>query len=445
MNYDLTVGKPSKTLWKYTLPMFISVVFQQMYNIADSAIAGKFAGEEALAAIGASYPITMIFMAVATGSNVGCTVVLSQFFGAKKYTKLKTAAYTALIFGVTLSAVLTVSALLLSPYMLKGINTPLSIFSEAQAYMNIYLGGFIFLYVYNMANGVFNALGDSKTPLYLLIASSVGNVMLDYIFVALCGYGVRGAAWATFIAQGFACIVALLLLLRRLKQLEISEKPRLFSITMLGVILGISIPSIIQNSFVSVGNLLIQSLVNSCGESAIAGFSAALKLNTFAITSFTTMAGGVSAFTAQNIGADKYERVGKGLKAGMLFTLIISLPFTLIYTVFAGFPLGLFMEDGGALAMETGKTFLYVVSPFYGIICAKLISDAVLRGAKAMSLFMTSTLIDLVIRVVLAFVLFPTLGINAICYAWVIGWFIGTALSVGFYLSGIWKKVKRQT
>ena len=330
MNYDLTVGKPSITLWKYTLPMFISVVFQQLYNIADSAIAGRFAGEDALAAIGASYPITMIFMAVATGSNVGCTVVLSQFFGAKKYTKLKTAAYTALIFGLGLSLVLTVAAIICSPLMLTAINTPGGIFSDAQAYMNIYLGGFAFLYLYNMSNGVFNALGDSKTPLYLLIASSIGNVVLDYVFVALLGYGVRGAAWATFIAQGFACMVSVWLLLRRLSRLEITEKPRLFSASMLGVILGISIPSIIQNSFVSVGNLLIQSLVNSCGESVIAGFSAALKLNTFAITSFTTMAGGVSAFSAQNIGADKYDRIGKGLKAGMILAIVISVPFTLI-------------------------------------------------------------------------------------------------------------------
>lgn len=443
MNYDLTVGKPSQTLWRYTLPMFISVVFQQLYNIADSAIAGSFAGEDALAAIGASYPITMIFMAVATGSNVGCTVVLSQFFGAKKYTKLKTAAYTALIFGLALSTVLTVTAIIFSPLMLTAINTPNGIFSDAQAYMNIYLGGFAFLYLYNMANGVFNALGDSKTPLYLLICSSVGNVVLDYVFVAICGFGVRGAAWATFIAQGFACAVAVLLLLRRLKNLEISEKPSLFSVSMLGIILGISIPSIIQNSFVSVGNLLIQSIVNSCGESVIAGFSAALKLNTFAITSFTTMAGGVSAFSAQNIGADKYDRIGKGLKAGIIFGVIISIPFTLMYTVFAELPLGLFMKDGGNIAMETGKTFLYIVSPFYAIICAKLMSDAVLRGAKAMSLFMTSTLIDLVVRVVLAFVLFPKYGINAICYAWVIGWWLGTALAVGFYLSGIWKRTKR--
>ncbi len=443
MNYDLTVGKPSTTLWKYTLPMFISVIFQQLYNIADSAIAGKFAGEEALAAIGASYPITMIFMAVATGSNVGCTVVLSQFFGAKKYAKLKTAAYTALIFGLGLSLVLTVAAIICSPLMLNAINTPEGIFADAQTYMNIYLGGFAFLYLYNMANGVFNAMGDSRTPLYLLIMSSVGNVVLDYIFVAIFHYGVAGAAWATFIAQGFACVLAVILLLFRLRHLETSEAPRLFSLHMLGVILGISIPSIIQNSFVSVGNLLIQSLVNSCGESVIAGFSAALKLNTFAITSFTTMAGGVSAFSAQNIGANKYERIGKGLKAGMIFAAAISVPFTVLYTVFAGFPLSLFMEDGGALAMNTGKTFLYIVSPFYSIICAKLMSDAVLRGAKAMPLFMTSTFIDLIVRVVLAFILFPSLGINAICYAWVIGWVIGAALSVVFYFSGLWKRVKK--
>ncbi len=445
MNYDLTVGRPSTTLWKYTIPMFISVVFQQLYNIADSAIAGKFAGEDALAAIGASYPITMIFMAVATGSNVGCTVVLSQYFGAKKYSKLKTAAYTALLFGLGLSLVLTAAAIIFSPFMLHAINTPSGIFADAQVYMNVYLGGFAFLYIYNMSNGVFNALGDSKTPLYLLILSSVGNVVLDYVFVAILGYGVAGAAWATFITQGFACVLSVVLLFVRLERLEITEKPKLFSFSMLGVILGVSVPSIIQNSFVSVGNLLIQSLINSCGESVIAGFSAALKLNTFAVTSFTTVGGGVSSFTAQNIGAGKNERISKGMKAGMLFAVVISLPFTILYTAFAEFPLSLFMDKTGdiAVAMATGKTFLYTVSPFYAVICGKLISDAVLRGAKAMHLFMISTFMDLIIRVVLSFILFPGFGINGICYAWVIGWVIGTALAVGFYFGGSWKKGKK--
>lgn len=442
MNCDLTVGKPSTTLWKYTLPMFISVVFQQFYNIADSAIAGKFAGESALAAIGASYPITMIFMAIATGSNVGVTVVISQYFGAKRYGKLKTAAYTAMIFGAVISLLLTAAAILCSPLMLRAIQTPDSIFTDAGIYMNIYLGGFAFLYLYNMANGVFNAMGDSRTPLYLLILSSIGNIILDYIFVALLHWGVAGAAWATFIMQGAACILSLILLYRRLRKIEAEDEKRIFSISMLGVILGIAVPSILQSSFVSVGNLFIQSLINSCGESVIAGFSAAFKLNTFALTSMTTMAGGVSSFTAQNIGAGKYDRVKKGFSAGILLAFVITVPFTLLYTFFGQYPLSLFMEDTGAAAMATGKEFLIITAPFYAIVCIKLICDGVLRGAKAMLLFMITTFSDLVLRVVLAYVLFPSFGEKGIWYSWPIGWVVAAILSAVFYFSGLWKKKK---
>ena len=442
MNCDLTVGKPSTTLWKYTLPMFISVVFQQFYNIADSAIAGQFAGESALAAIGASYPITMIFMAIATGSNVGVTVVISQFFGAKRYGKLKTSAYTALIFGTILSLTLTAAAIVCSPLMLKAIQTPDSIFADAETYMNIYLAGFAFLYLYNMANGVFNAMGDSRTPLYLLILSSVGNIVLDYILVAIFNMGVAGAAWATFIMQGAACILALILLFRRLYRMETDEEKRLFSFAMLGVILGIAVPSILQSSFVSVGNLFIQRLINSCGDSVIAGFSAAFKLNTFALTSMTTMAGGVSSFTAQNIGAGKYDRVRAGFSAGIFLALIITIPFTLCFTFFGQYPLSLFMEDGGTAAMAVGKEFLIITAPFYAVVCVKLICDGVLRGAKAMLLFMITTFSDLVLRVVLAYVLFPHFGATGIWYSWPIGWTVAAVLSAVFYISGIWKKKK---
>ena len=442
MNCDLTVGKPSTTLWKYTLPMFISVVFQQFYNIADSAIAGKFAGESALAAIGASYPITMIFMAVATGSSVGVTVVISQYFGARRYGGLKTAAYTTMIFGTVLSLVLTAAALICSPMMLRAIQTPESIFADAEIYMNIYLGGFLFLYLYNVANGVFNAMGDSKTPLYLLILSSLGNVVLDYILVAIFRWGVAGAGWGTFIMQGVACVLSVILLFRRLRRIETesAEKIRLFSFGMLGVILAIAVPSILQSSFVSVGNLFIQSLINSCGESVIAGFSAAFKLNTFAITSMTTIASGVSSFTAQNIGAGKFDRVKKGFSAGIMIALIITIPFTLCYTFIGQYPLSIFMEDTGAAAMATGKEFLIIAAPFYALVCIKLICDGVLRGARAMLLFMITTFSDLVLRVALSYILFPIFGETGIWYSWPIGWIIAAIISAVFYFSGIWKK-----
>lgn len=228
MNKDLTVGSPGRSLIMFTIPLFISVMFQQMYNIADSVIAGKFAGEDALAAIGASYPITMIFMAVAVGCQIGCSVVISKHFGAGNMPMTKTCISTALISGTVLSAVLTVVGVLFSGVFMQWVQTPDNIFDDGCLYLMIYTGGFVFLFIYNVVTGIFNSLGDSKTPLYLLIGSSIGNVILDCIFIIPLQMGVAGAAWATFIAQGAACLLALFLLLRRVKSMNISGG-RLFS------------------------------------------------------------------------------------------------------------------------------------------------------------------------------------------------------------------------
>ena len=253
MMKDLTEGNPQSLLWRFTIPMFISVIFQQLYNIADSVIAGRFAGEDALAAVGASYPITMIFMAIAVGSNIGCSVVISQFFGAKRYEQMKTSVYTTLISASVLSVVLTVFGLLGSRFLMRMIQTPENIFSLGDLYLRIYIGGFVFLFLYNVATGIFTSLGDSKTPLYFLIGSSLGNIFLDYWFVAGLHWGVAGVAWATFIAQGIACVLALITMVGRLKQIKTEKRAAYFSADMLKRIARIAVPSILQQSFVSIG------------------------------------------------------------------------------------------------------------------------------------------------------------------------------------------------
>lgn len=436
---DLTEGNPQTVLWKFTIPMFISVIFQQLYNIADSVIAGKFAGENALAAVGASYPITMIFMAIAVGSNIGCSVVISQLFGAKEYGKMKTAVFTTLISSAALSAALTAGGLLGSRGLMMMINTPENIFTDGALYLRIYLGGFLFLFLYNVATGIFTSLGDSKTPLYFLIGSSIGNIFLDIWFVAGFHWGVAGVAWATFLAQGAAFVLALMTLAQRLKRVQTAEKYELFSGDMLKRISRIAVPSILQQSFISVGNIFIQSLVNSFGSSVIAGYSAAIKLNTFTITCFTTMGNGVSSFTAQNLGGGRIERVKKGFGAGIKMCLLAAIPFFIVFFIFGENMIQLFMSgDGGGTALETGKVFLRIVSPFYFVISVKLIGDGVLRGAGAMRLFMIATFTDLVLRVLLSYILAGIFGVTGIWMSWPIGWSIATVLTCVFYRQGRW-------
>lgn len=436
---DLTEGNPQKVLWQFTIPMFISVVFQQLYNIADSVIAGKFAGENALAAVGASYPITMIFMAIAVGSNVGCAVVISQFFGAKEYGRMKTAVFTTLLSSFVLSVILMAAGLLGTRGLMRMIHTPKNIFSDGALYLRIYIGGFLFLFLYNVATGIFTSLGDSKTPLYFLIGSSLGNIALDTWFVAGFHWGVAGVAWATFIAQGIACVLALLTLIKRLRTVKTKEKYDIFSFVMLKKISLIAVPSILQQSFVSVGNIFIQSLVNSFGSSVIAGYSAAIKLNTFSITCFSTLGNGVSSFTAQNLGAGRVDRAKKGLRAGVQMGLLTAIPFFIAFFIFGQNMVQLFMsDDASAVAFNTGITFLKIVSPFYFVISIKLVVDGMLRGAGAMFSFMVATFTDLVLRVILSYILAAAFEATGIWLSWPIGWFIATVLSVFFYWRGKW-------
>lgn len=437
---NLTEGNVKSVLWQFSLPMFISVIFQQLYSIADSVIAGKFAGEDALAAVGASYPITMIFMAVAIGSNIGCSVVNSQLFGAKDYVKVKTAISTAMITSTVLSIILISIGLISSEWLMQMINTPSNIFVDGACYLKIYIGGFIFLYIYNVATGIFNSLGDSRTPLYFLIGSSIGNIILDIIFVAVLHMGVAGVAWATFIAQGLACVLALFTLFRRLKVLQTTEKHAYFSWEMLKTISYIAVPSILQQSFISIGNIFIQALINSFGSSVIAGYSAAIKLNTFAITSFTTLGNGLSSFTAQNIGAGKYERIKEGLKVSLQMALVVAIPFFIGFFVFSKALLGLFMNAESQEAVRTGVQFLRIISPFYFIIMIKLMVDGVLRGSGAMRQFMFATFADLILRVIISFVLAIPFNEIGIWLSWPIGWSIGALLSSLFYLKGAWRK-----
>ena len=202
MNKDLTVGKPSTVLWQFCLPLFGSVIFQQLYNIADSWVAGRFIGQNALAAVGNSYEITLIFIAFAFGCNMGCSVTVSGLFGARDYCRMKTAVYTAVITTGIVCLCLMLLGLILSGSLLHWIQTPSEVFVDSKNYLDIYLWGLPFLFFYNLSTGIFSALGDSKTPFVFLVISSLSNIALDILFVTVFQMGVAGVAWATFICQG---------------------------------------------------------------------------------------------------------------------------------------------------------------------------------------------------------------------------------------------------
>ena len=438
MNKDLTVGKPSTVLWQFCLPMFGSIVFQQLYNIADSLVAGKFVGESALAAVGNSYEITLIFIAFAFGCNIGCSVVVSRFFGARQYRDMKTAVTTSLIGCAVLVALLMAAGLAGCDALLALINTPAEIMADSALYLDIYVLGLPFMFFYNVATGIFSALGDSKTPFLFLAASSVSNIFMDILFVTAFDMGVAGVAWATFLCQGVSCLLALWAVARRMRSIPTEGRPVLFSWRMLGKIAVIAVPSILQQSSVSVGNIIIQSVINSYGTGVMAGYSASVKLNNLVITSFTTLANGISNYTSQNLGAAKPERVRQGYAAGVKLVWLICIPLAGAY-FFAGRQLlYLFMSEPSAAALDTGILFLRIVAPFYFVVSVKLVSDGVLRGCANMVQFMVSTFADLILRVVLSVALSSTaLGSTGIWLSWPIGWVVGTGLSLLFCLRAV--------
>ena len=319
MNKDLTVGKPSQVLWQFCLPMFGSIIFQQLYNIADSLVAGKFIGENALAAVGNSYEITLIFIAFAFGCNIGCSVIVSRYFGAKEYGEMKTSVYTSLIGSAVLCAVLMGIGLFGCDALLELINTPEEILADSALYLDIYVLGLPFMFFYNIATGIFSALGDSKTPFYFLAVSSLSNIGVDILFVAGFQMGVAGVAWATLIAQGICAVASLAVLFLRMKRLPCEagkegEKIPLFHKIAVKRIAQIGLPSMLQQSLVSLSMMMMQGLVNSYGKVLVAGYTAATKIDTLAMLPNMNFSNAMSSYTAQNIGANRYDRVKEGLK-----------------------------------------------------------------------------------------------------------------------------------
>ena len=457
---DMSQGRPAAILWRFTIPMLLSAVFQQLYNVADSVVAGRFVGEDALAAVGASFPITMIFMAVALGSNTGCSVIssvlsalgfwmgtggsslVSLYLGAREKEKAHCAASTGFFLALGLGGVIAAGGLLALEPLMRLLGTPENVFADSQLYLNVYIGGLTFLFLYNICTGVFTALGDSRTPLYFLIGSSISNILLDIFFVVWLKMGVAGVAWATFAAQGAASVLAFLTLLHRIKQLRSTEPYAKFSAEMLVQVTIVAIPSILQQCFVSVGNLFVQSAVNSYGSAVVAGFSACQKLNTFAVTCMTTLSNGVSSFTAQNLGADKKERISEGFRAGTLLGILVCVPFFLFYFFFGRTAMGLFLDESSAAAIQAGVDYMHIVTPFYFIVTIKVMCDGVLRGGSAMLYFMTTTFTDLFLRVALAFLFAKGLGLGAtgIWMAWPFGWTLSALLSIFFYRLKPWLK-----
>jgi len=451
-NEYLIEEKPLKALFIFALPMIIGNFFQQFYTMADSIIVGRYVSENALAAVGASNSLTTVFISIAIGGGIGASVITSRHFGAKCYDRMLLSIRTALISFLAISLFLGLFGLIFSTQIMIALNTPDNILSQASDYLSIYFIGLPFLFMYNILSSMFNALGKSKIPLYLLIFSSVFNIVLDLTMVRIFNLGVIGVALATLIAQGISALLAFLIFLKELKlygnsktdsssDFKENAKNKYFDKNEFSDMARVALPSILQQSTVSIGMMLVQSVVNSFGSEVLAGFSAASRIESLCIVPMAATGNAISSYTAQNIGAGRFERVRKGYRQAYIilfgFAAVICLALELAYRPLILMFIG---EEGTSLALETGTEYIRFLGWFFILIGLKMTTDGVLRGAGDMKMFTVANLVNLSIRVIVATTLAPVYGVHMVWTAVPIGWAANYIISFSHYLTGKWMK-----
>ena len=436
---DLTNGKEGKLIFQFAAPMLLGNVFQQLFSVVDSIVVGKFIGKEALAAVGASFPVIFIMVSMIIGLVMGTTVVISQYFGAKDFVKVKRAIDTMYIYSAIAGIIATVIGLIISEPLLRLLGLPEDIMPQAVQYLRIYLSGIIIFFGFNGTSAILRGLGDSKTPLYFLIVATVANIILVLLFVAVFKWGVAGAAYATLIANGLAFGLAIYWLNKTHKLIKIAIKGLHFDREIFRQSINIGLPTGIQQTLVAMGALALMGIVNKFGTNVIAGFSVASRLDALAMIPAMSFSQALSTFVGQNIGANKPERIRAGLIATLKMSGIVTIV-TTIFVVFGGHILmSLFTNDSEVVRI--GDQYLTIVSSFYIIFTLMFIFNGVTRGAGDTLIPMFFSLLSLwIIRIPMAWFLSGKIGATGIWWAIPAGWAIGMVLSYFYYKSGRWKK-----
>ncbi len=437
--FNLTTGNIWKVLLRYTLPLFGSAFIQQLYSLVDLLVVGNFAAEGALAvdAIGNATVIINVLLAFALGANGGCSVVIARYLGLKDGKGARETVNTAFISYSVLCAVIMALGFGLASLALKGLSVHDMYFDDCLLYLYIYMGSLPFVMLYNLGCGICTALGDSKTPFIFLVVSSVLNIGLDLLFVCLFKMDVAGAAWATFISQAIAGVLTLVVVCRKMRAVVADSKPRKFNSIILKSLTVTSVPIILQQSFVSVGNFFVNKCINGIDETgdATTGFTTAFKLLVMATMSMVTMSNGFTNFAAQNRAAGEYKRVRKGFWVMLCYILAVSVLFLVAFVAFPEFFTSLFVQKDKLtpVALEYSAMFLRIVCCFLPVVGIKITADGMVRGCGGNLGFTISTFSDLVLRVALVFTLVGVgWGFAGVCWAWTIGWSLGTVIAVVF-------------
>lgn len=439
--FDMTVGNPAKVLFIFAVPMILSNLLQQLYNIIDSLIVGNYLGADALAAVGSVGTVTAVIVQLASGLALGASVVISQYFGAGKKEEIRVCMTTISVFSVLTGGIVTIVTQIFSEEILLLIKTPAEIMEESVAYLTIYFWGSAAIFLYNALNAVFIALGDSKTPLYFLIAAFFLNVAGDLFFILVCSMGVGGGALATTLSQVLCTGLSLAVLERKMRRIGMGKADRLFDRREFARMMRIAVPAALQQSVVSLGNVCVQTVTNSFGPAVMAGCSAANKAVNLVSTVPINWGNALSNFTGQNIGAGKPERITAGVRSSLLVTGVLSAMMIAVLELMPEQLIGWFVDGKDALEVTAvGASYLRVTGPFLLIFSGYMILKAVFKGAGDMNWFVGVTLGSLGVRVLCAFLLAPVFGMPILWWSMVVGWCAATVPTVIHYRGGAWKK-----
>ncbi|MBK9290103.1 MAG: MATE family efflux transporter [Bacteroidetes bacterium] len=435
---DLTAGKEGQLILRFTIPMLIGNVFQQLYNVVDSIVIGRYLGNEALAAVGASFPLIFTLISLVIGLTTGGTVIISQYFGAKNYPMVIRATHTTYIVLFWASILLMSLSWLLGGTVFRLIDLPEEVIPQAVTYFNYYSAGYLFFFGFQGTSAILRGLGDSKTPLYFLMISTVVNIVLDLLFVAVFGWGIEGVAVATIIAQAGAFFTLVLYLNRRNELLKFNPLQMRFDRAVFLRSVQIGLPTGFQQTFVALGMLALYKVVNMFGTTVIAAYAVAMRIDSFASLPAMNFSAALSSFVGQNIGAGQFERVRRGLSATLRMTTIYSLSVTVIAWLFSAPIMRMFTSDEAVVAI--GRDYLHIVSIFYVLFSAMFVLNGMLRGAGDTLIPMFVTLFSLwAVRVPVSFVLAKHFGPVGIWWGIPIAWGLGAIFSYIYYRTGRWK------
>lgn len=436
---DLTEGKPGLLIFRFATPMLIGNVFQQVYNVTDSIIVGKFLGKEALAAVGASFPIIFLLISFIIGIASGSTIIISQFFGAKNVEKVRKTIDTLYIFLFFASLLVSITGIIFSGPIFRLIKLPDELIPQAVLYLNVYLSGAVFFFGFNGTSAILRGLGDSKTPLYFLVISTVANIFFDLLFIIVFKWGIAGAALATVISQAGAFLTIVIYLNRTHPIMNLSWRKLDWDREIFSSSVKIGLPTGFQQTFVSIGMIALLRIVNDYGTNVIAAYSVAGRIDGMAALPAMNFGTALSTYVGQNIGAKKMHRVRQGLISTLNMSTITALVITTIIILFRHQLMALFVSDHAVI--EIGAQYLLIVSGFYIVFSAMFVIGGVMRGAGDTLVPMFITLFALwIVRIPLAAILSKSIGVVGIWWAIPIAWFIGMALSLIYYRMGIWKK-----